>query len=566
MGNPNGAPPEVLWKKGQPSPNPSGRPVGAVSFKTQVQQSFLEAMSSKVKDQDGEETSFMAAYNKMFFRAALKEGSFAAKFISERLYGENLLEQIDAQVNREKRENADFMQFRIVNLGFDIQQKILMSKSRDIGLMAGRRGGKSEVGKLLTNSDSVKPGSRILIIGLTITKCEQIFLEGIVQVLKDFGLEHNINSVESRIELSNGSIIQFGGNANKMEREKYRGQWWTTIIVDEAQSQPMLRMMVEEILNPMLIDVGGRLILMGTGPRIPNTYFEWFYNNPSPSGLRLNWNLSHNPHILNYQTALQEIREKYSLLETDPLYQREYLGLAVYDTDAMVLRLTENNYYTDEQLVEWIESQSQDDLRFVAGLDYGMTASDALIIVLYSEKRNEKFIVYDYKKSGSDVTELREEIDRAKQYVLTDSKFKHCYRKTFDIYADNSDQKITKELSNRYGIAVHDAIKVDAAFGIQMLGEEARFGNLKIKAGSNLDVESRSTVFKRIENDGQPSIVTKEIDDEIYHPDSLKAAVYSLRLYWATHKPEHSGKSTPIIDERPTPEMDEMLKRNRRQL
>jgi len=292
------------------------------------------------------------------------------------------------------------------------------------------------------------------------------------------------------------------------------------------------------------------LMLTGTGPRTRGTFWEKYFTNPSPSGLRLNWNLSSNPAIADYQNALAQVREKYNLAETDPLYMREYLGLIVYDDDALVYRLTDQNYYTDDSMLAWMATQSPDDIRFVGGLDYGFRDSDAFVVFMYSEKANEKWLVYEYKQNGTDVSTLCDAVNSAKEYIRTSVLFSGSYRRDFDIFADTSDQKISLELNHRYGISVHNALKYDKSMAVQMLREEVRQGNLKTKSGSVWAEESLRIVFKRMEIEGQASVITREIDDEIYHPDEMDAILYSLRNYWLTHTTDNV---VPINNTLPQP-------------
>lgn len=522
----------------------------------------MEIMKAKVtvQTEDGKKRKvpFFNAFNETFAKEALNPGSQAFKYMTERLYGMNILDDIDAQVNKARREDMDFAHYRVNRMAFDIQQRVLLSKARDIGLMAGRRAGKSETNKLKAIDTIQEPNKRVLIIGLTVMKTQQLYWDDICRMLTDLGIEYKAESTESTITIPNGSIIMFGGNANKAEREKYRGQHWDLVIIDEAQSQPELGMFVREIINPMLLDTNGCLMLTGSGPRTRGTYWEKFYTNPSPSGLRLNWNLSHNPHIYNYETALADEMVKHGLTETDALYMREYLGLIVYDDDALVYRMRPENLCTDEDIAKWLAGQSPEDIRFVGGLDFGFRDSDAFAVVMYSEKANEKFLVYEYKQAGTDVTTLCDAIKAGKDYIKTDPLFAGCYHRDFDIYADTSDQKISLELSHRYGIPVNNAIKYDKAMAVQNLQEEVRKGNFHIRSGSHFEEEALRTIFKRVENEGQPSIITREIDDDVYHPDMMDAILYALRYYWLTHSQDHfvPKPTAPIVE---TVEQDQFI-------
>ncbi len=509
--------------------------------KKRISQMYAEFLSTKQEiDIDGVKVELEGQdlLNHVIARVVGRGDSASVSMLKE------IREATDTIPEETTKVDPDLLKYKIYTRAFDRQQQVLASKSKDIGLMCGRRAGKSDTNRRLAITKALEgKGKRVLIVGLTIGQTIQIYEYDILELCREIGISAKKNSVHGYIELGEDSIIQFGGTSTRAEKEKYRGQHWDLIIIDEAQSQPGLGSFLEEIINPMLVDTNGNLIMTGTGPRVRGTYWERFYLNPSPSGLRLNWNLSHNPFIHDYQHALQTIRDKYQYTDTDPIYLREYLGQVVYDDDALVLRMGERNYWTREQIGQWIAGQSPADVRFVAGLDYGFRDSDAFAIVMYSESRNEKFVVYEHKANGQDVTELYQAIQNGKQFIETDPLFAEVYNKAFDIYADTSDQKIGLEFRNRYGLPVLPAIKHDKALALSMLQDEVRRGNLKTVQGGPLDIEAQRTVYKRIEQDGGESILTREIDHELYHPDLMDALLYALRGYWLTHYPDHYAQS-----------------------
>ena len=61
--------------------------------------------------------------------------------------------------------------------------------------------------------------------------------------------------------------------------------------------------------------------------------------------------------------------------------------------------------------------------------------------------------------------------------------------------------------------------------------------------------EALRTIFARVEVEGQPSIITREIDDDVYHPDMMDAILYSLRHYWLTHSQDHSVQYKKVGDD-----------------
>jgi len=524
------------WQPGQ-SGNPAGKPPGTKSYRARLQNAFVEMLQQDTSYQGTTMPTFNA-FIRVLQKSMLDPNSQAFRYVLDSVFGDNLFAEIDSQINNALTRDLDFVQYRIYKLGFDIQQRVLLSTSRDIGLMAGRRSGKTETNKLKSASVSVVPHKRALIIGLTITKTEQLYRDAIVSILESTGHAVKRQDDESKIIVNETSIVQFGGNANRAEREKYRGFAWDLIIIDEAQSQPELERFVTEVIKPMLLDTNGQLIISGSGPRVRGTYWEYFFTNPSPGGLRLNWDLSQNPHIHDHKNALARYREDNKLSETDAIYLREGLGKIVYDDDALVFRLGADNYYTDDDLSAWIRSQPRSDIHFLAGLDYGYVDADAFVIVMYSETSNKKFVIYEYCKPETDVTTLIDAIKSGIAHISDNPLFAEVVDKSFAIFADTSDQKISMEFA-RYGIVVANAYKYDKSMAIQMLQSEVRQRNLMVKRDSIFDRESLRIIFRRQEIEGKPSVLTREIDDEVYHSDLMDALLYSLRVYWLAHSPDH---------------------------
>jgi hypothetical protein len=535
---------DTRFKPGQ-SGNPKGRTPGSHSKKTVAQAKFIELMDKVVdfeaKDGKKKSMAFFDGFLELMMTEAMNPKSFAFEFLAERFFDKKILTDLDRVHSKSLRADRDFQQFRIVKRAFPMQQRVLMAflgGCRDIVLMCGRRAGKTAVAILLAvlcllSGDKEKP-SRVLIIGLTFGRAQAHYWQGIQDVLNDLGVEFDANKTEGRITIvESGAFLQISGNSNEDERQKMRGDWWSLVVVDESQSQKKLYSLLEDIIYPMLVDVKGALLLAGSGPRIPGTAFETLFGKESQSGLRLNWDMSANPNIMDYETALKEARDKYGYAEDDPTYLREWRGLIAYDTEAMVVKPSDKNYFTDEELREWIVAQPPDSIRFSAGLDYGTSAYDAFEIQMYSEGvAEEVFAVYEYKEHGTGIEVLANAIKYGLEYVKNDPLFEGIYNKDMLIWADTNEQRTSMDLRAQYGLPVVNAIKQDAELAVQLLQRDCRSERRRWRRGSPFDDEGKRTVFKRIDMEGKPSMITKEIDDDVYHPDSMKAAIYASRQRW----------------------------------
>ena len=95
-GNPN-------WVKGQ-SGNNTGRPKGSTSKKTLVQDAFLQVLEGT--DPTTKKTN-LELFLKQFTHDALNNNkSYAHKIFVDRLFEEGILDDIDAKLNRAKREDV----------------------------------------------------------------------------------------------------------------------------------------------------------------------------------------------------------------------------------------------------------------------------------------------------------------------------------------------------------------------------------------------------------------------------------------------------------------------------
>lgn len=508
----------------------TGRPKGSISKRRMIQEQFLAAMEKR--DEDGGST-YLDEFLTSFLEEARKNpNSVAAKFVAERLFENDVLAQIENYINRGKKEDLDFLSYRIFKQAFNIQQQILTDKNRTIILMAGRRAGKTDViQKKIADALVTIEGARVLYVAKTSTVGISQMFNGVKDMLDLLGIDvTESRRNEGMMRLANGSEFHIRGNTTIEDREKLRGEKWDLAVVDEAQSQAGLVYLVESILEPSMLDRKGQLILAGTGPRVRGTYFELRWTDERANVSRYNWNMTNNPFMPDHETILESIRQEKGLTESSPLYVREYLGKVAYDDDALVYRLTDANYYTDDELRKWIASQPISDIRFSAGLDYGFTDADGYAIILYSISKPERWLVYEYKGRRTGISELVEEIKKGQSYLASAFAGVPDRERSHYIYADSGGggKKISYELATQYSLPCQDAYKQEKPIAIEMLQAEVRQGLFKVKKDGAFADEAMRVVFARNDRDE----LTREVDDETYHPDLVDAVLYAMRPIW----------------------------------
>lgn len=429
-------------------------------------------------------------------------------------------------------EHIDFQQYRIFKRGHFYQQQLMLTKTQRTYGMAGRRSGKTEGAEMIAENELVVPEHRVLLIGLTYETAANLYWHKIIKGLEDLDIPvAEKKSQDGTLRLANGSFLKITGNSTSDEREKLRGGKWHAIIIDEAQSQKALPYLVRDILEPMLLDYKGKLYIFGTGPRVRGTFWEKVWTDDI-GATRINWNLTQNPFIPDHDLVLAKIREEKGLSVNDPLYLREYLGKIAYDDDALVLRFKENNYYENSDFTQWLVGLPRTDIRFVGGLDYGFADSDAFVILCYAESRPEVFMVYQHKAAREGLEQLKAGIQNGLDYLKSDPLFQSIpedIRSDIYIYADSSDGRASADLSSALHLNIFPAWKHDKQAGVDMLQDDVRRGYLKIPkidgGMSPIEDEGMKTVFLRNDNDQ----LTRELDDDTYHPDVIPATIYAAR-------------------------------------
>ena len=474
-----------------------------------------------------------------FFAKAQKDNTWQAKRLADVLIEADVLKEISASLERKKREDLDFLTYRLQKGTFDLAQRILMSQEHLHIHMAGRRGGKTDTAaRWLVDPLVSVEGAMCLYMGLTLTKAMEQIWDNVEKMVIELGFTiADKRRIEGFMRLSNGSTFQVAGNSSVDERSKQRGFKWHRIAIDECQSQKALPQLHDEIFGPTLLDYSGSLMFLGTGPRVRGTYWEELWTDLKSDGaqigrraLRLNWNAGDNPFIPDYENVLRKVREEHGWTESNSVYIREYLGKIAYDDDALVWRLGQQNYFNDSDLASWISGQPVTDVRFTSGLDYGFEDADGFGIVCYSTSRAERYLVHEYKARRTGTEALAQEVRKGIEYVKTSPLFRSVENRDFSIHADTGSlgKKVSFDLATQYRLPIQDAFKANKDMAVEILQDEVRRGIFKVRKGGPFDDEALKTVFARNDRDE----LTRVIDDETYHPDVADAILYAMRPVW----------------------------------
>lgn len=270
---------------------------------------------------------------------------------------------------------------------------------------AGRRSGKSHGEAYASKSVMDVPRSTVGFWGLTKTSAESIIWPAMSRLNKDLGLGWRENGQKYRFESTNGSMFYVLSAKDARHIELTRGLSVDLAIVDEcgSYSPTLLRYFVEDVLEPTLADRNGRLVLSGTPGPVPQGFYHDACQGSGGFGVH-RWTMLDNPHIEDARGfILKQLRDKAwvrgdfdhfvehvlpGLVRGDPrtiewvirdglvhpTFIREYMGLWVTDTDALVFHLDDLNLI--EAMPDDYDPESPA-WAHIIGADYGYVDSCA---------------------------------------------------------------------------------------------------------------------------------------------------------------------------------------------
>ena len=472
---------------------------------------------SKPTKKNGSETYIETFVKNMLAEAKKDPSSDAARLISKVIFTEDIMDKLDSEAEKLILRDQEFTRFRIYKTLYDKQREVAYDTAVERKcIVCSRRAGKTELAARLLVLYCIEPNTPVLYIHNKIDNALSQCWPIVIQTAKDIELQMTkVDKQNARIDFSNGSYIKMFANHDKSSAQFLRGAKWKLVIIDEASTMRNSQELIDDVLIPSLLDYPQScLILQGTPPRQPNTYFERAYK--SGKWHQYHWTARDNPFIKNYDEFLQNVCESKQLTMNDSLIQREYLGNFVYDTEAMVFK--------DNKQYEKQPTYSITDI--VIGSDFGFSDYNSIVGVAINKYDQKGFVFFEWKVNKIGTTEIIEAT-------------KSCYDLGLDllrksgvdpdghikIFGDTSDGTLLYEMRKRHNLPTYNAYKINRLEAIAKLSERCRLGNFLIPKDGILANEALYIMYERDEEDR----VTAEIDDGLFHPEIWMAMLYASR-------------------------------------
>lgn len=472
-----------------------------------------------------------------FLKEAVKNPTgVAGQYLAKQLFQDDIISSLDAQTEKLLAKDIDFLEYRIMKQLFRQQRDVFLDTMvRRKCIMCSRRAGKTELNVRLMVAACATPNSPCLYVNLTFANAINQTFDKILDCAKAVELPVQSSSkADGFIIFANGSSITFKGNTNKAEADKIRGYKYRLAIIDEAQSQVNMLYLVNEVVEPLLMDFADSvMILTGTPPRSKNTYFEKAWD--AKGWLNYHWTMFENPYIPNPEEQLEKICEEKGLTKESDFIRREYFGEIAYDSEAQVFK----GYQVYEEIPK--EFTPTD---ITIGVDFGFSDFNGIVALAYNRHTFECYVILENKFNKSTSTAIvqcvRNMYENSKRFMVDRATANKVEVNLADItiVTDSNEKTICYELSVNEKLPAYPCYKYDKAMAISQLSDWCRVGKIKVPKDGYCAEEFDLTLYKRDDNDN----ITSEIDDS-YHPDIADALLYASRQMWFAMGTEGGGIS-----------------------
>ena len=455
------------------------------------------------------------------------------------------MDRLDGPPSERKNTDLDhdyaFAVYQIIHMLFPKQLDVLNSGNGTKLVCCSRRAGKTELLVALCLIELLrKPRTVCIYIGETMELTEQLVDEKMQQIIDTCNLKDKKGKRLNWKKLDNGSELLVRGLSNTKDPDQIRGHAAKIIVIDEFfhLKSDLLEYLQREVLEPMQLDYADdyKFICAGTPPSIKGTFGELAWKTWSVD--KFFWTWRDNPHPVSLEDRKKYIDNKLKEkgLTWDSSYaRREYNGEWVYDED--LLLYPEVHTYDPREKLPDIHVD-----RVLFGIDYGVSDSDALVGIAWSDQEKRGYVFHEDKFSRLDIKDRT-----VSQLEYLRGQIEYAWRQALDFFptldareankrilwdADDNNQHLTDDFNVNIRLKdkpeirlnIQNAHKTDKVMMFDKLRDTFRTGSLLVPAGGKVEHEILSTILKR----GINGEVYPEVDDSAYHPDLLPALRYAM--------------------------------------
>lgn len=474
-----------------------------------------------------------------------------------------LLREIAAAKAKDTRQRDAEKAAALLARLFPAQRDFVTDPARRKAALCPRQSGKSysvltyALHTALTRSDA-----RVLVLARVRRQAKGVYWSLVKRLASEFELGAKFRNMELEVELPNGSLIQFAGADTQEEVDKYRGQQFDLVCIDECKSYSsrLLRELINEIIRPTVLARNGVIVMIGTPGPLPNGPFytvttgdlggvpksdrgywssrHWRTRAEKKTGWAWSahgWTAADNvacPQI--WERALAD-KELSGVPDDDPVWLREMMGQWVPDEDALVFayaRIVDGR-------CDWAPEEDgpfglskEHEWRYVLGIDLGVRDATAFVVGAWSPTHPALHIIHAEKHVGFVIDDVVKHV----------KKLTERYKSFDSIVADtgNLGLMIVDSLRRTYGIPVTAAKKSEKLDHIALMNSDMLGGRIKIDPESPLAEEWRTVQWSGHDR----SQIDPSCDDDL-----ADAALYLWRHVYHHFSEEKKTALVPGTDE-----------------
>lgn len=429
---------------------------------------------------------------------------------------------------------------RIKDRLFALQRDFVDDPARRKALLCPRRAGKSFTASTMLVAKCLEmPYANCLYVTLTRSSGRSILWSppqtGLKWLDQEYGLRLGFHNTDLRAHFPNNSLISLVGGESKADIDRFRGQAYDLVVIDEAKSFPpmVLEELVKEVFGPALNDRLGTLAIVGTpGSILAGPFYEatrpgsdisrpWAYRDRPEWKDRPyvwsahTWTVSDNvgkPHL--WEACLED-KAAFGWSDSNPIWRREYLGEWVADASNLVFMYEQDAATSGKN--DWEPDPNSDnpfglpaghEWLYLCGMDLGFDDDFALVVGAYSETCPEFYHVYTYKQPQLTVSDVAAKFREVEEVFGTFEA----------VVGDRGGlgKMIFAELSDKYGIEIEAAEKTEKKTYIELINSDLHEGRIKIIPDSELAFEMQLAQWDEYRRNIDKNCADHAIDAFVY--------------------------------------------------
>lgn len=411
-------------------------------------------------------------------------------------------------LREELKKRASVKEFTLEDFCFQKQLEFVLDDSKRKIAVCSRRAGKSVGCAADLTYTAIHQEGDVAYLTLNRRSAKRIIWRELLNINKKYNLGAKIDNTELTLTYPNGNVLHVSGAKDEGDLEKLRGLFFRKVYIDECQSfRPYLEYLIDDVIEPALMDYDGSLILTGTPGPVPAGYFYQASQNKAWS--HHGWTMHDNPWIQKKsgrdpEDLIKEICRRRGVEQNDPSILREFYGKWVRDENALVYKFNAaKNTFINAPM----------DLTYVFGVDIGWRDSDAIAVLGFNPKDKHVYLVEEFVAPKLTISDLVAHI----KYL---QKVYNPVKMVMD--AGALGKKIQEEIRQRHKLSMFAAEKTRKHEFIELLNDDLRTGRLLAYDGSKFEQDSYLVQWD-YSTVGKPKI------SDTYHTDIGDAVLYAWR-------------------------------------